>query len=105
MAPEAIRDDFFAAREQVVALVHETAGAGIPSLATNPATAAAAVDAEAALVHASKVTTGIAAGVLALGLAATLALPALPADAAPAPREPPEPREGRERRRSRTAKA
>jgi EmrB/QacA subfamily drug resistance transporter len=84
-------------RDQVVALVHETVGAGIPSLAHNPATAAAAVDAEQALVHASKVTTGIAAGVLAIGLAATLALPPLPADAADsAPRG---------RRKARAAKA
>jgi hypothetical protein len=88
-----------AQREQVVAVVHTTVGAGIPSLAADPATAAAAVDAEQALVHASKVTTGIAAGVLAIGLAATLALPALPADAAPAPRAP------RERRKTRAARA
>lgn len=86
-------------REQVVALVHGTAGAGIPSLAADPATAAAKVDAEQALVHASKVTTGIAAGVLAIGLTATLALPALPADVAPAPRAP------RDRRKARVAKA
>jgi len=88
-----------AQQEQVVAIVHGTAGAGIPSLAANPATAPAVADAEQALVHASKVTTGIAAGVLAIGLAATLALPPLPADAAPAPRAP------RERRKSRPAKA
>ncbi|WP_448630100.1 MFS transporter [Cellulomonas soli] len=68
-----------AQREQVVALVHGTAGAGIPSLAADPTTAAAAVEAQAALVHASKVTTGVAAGILALGLAATLAIPATPA--------------------------
>lgn len=89
-----------AQREQVVSVVHGTAGAGIPSLAADPATAAAAVDAEAALVHASKVTTGIAAGVLALGLAATLALPALPADAETTPREPRALR-ARDRRRAR----
>jgi MFS family permease len=77
-----------ALQEQVVALVHSTAGAAIPSLAANPATASAVPHAEEALVHASKITTGIAAGVLAIGLAATLALPPLPADAAPTPREP-----------------
>lgn len=86
-------------REQVVTLVHETAGAGIPSLAADPATAAAAVEAEEALVHASKVTTGIAAGVLAIGLVATLALPTLPGDAAPGARE------ARGRRRSRPVQA
>ncbi|GAA3803949.1 MFS transporter [Cellulomonas soli] len=77
-----------AQREQVVAIVHGTAGAGIPSLAADPATAAAAADAEAALVHASKVTTGIAAGVLVVGLASTLAIPALPTGSAPTPRTP-----------------
>lgn len=86
-------------RQQVVALVHGTVGAGIPSLAADPATAAAAVDAEQALVHASKVTTGIAAGVLAIGLTATLALPALPADVAPALRAP------RDRRKARVPQA
>ena len=86
-------------REQVVTLVHETAGAGIPSLAADPATAAAAAEAEEALVHASKVTTGIAAGVLAIGLAATLALPTLPGDAAPGAGEP------RGRRRTRPVQA
>ena len=68
-----------AQRDQVVALVHDTVGAAIPSLTHDPATASAAVAAQGALVHASKVTTGIAAGVLTIGLAATLALPPLPA--------------------------
>lgn len=66
--PPALQDD-------VVALVSETAGAGIPMLAADPATADAAVDAEEALVAASRITTGIAAGVLLIGLAATFALP------------------------------
>ncbi|MGV8978162.1 MAG: MFS transporter [Cellulomonas sp.] len=85
-----------AQREQVVTLVHTTVGAAIPSLATNPATASAAVAAEQALVHASKITTGIAAGVLGIGLAATLALPPLPTDAPSSPRS---------RRKARTAQS
>ena len=88
-----------AQRDQVVALVHDTVGAGIPSLAHDPATAAAAAAAEQALVHASKVTTGIAAGVLAIGLAATLALPALTAEAAAE-----SPQGQRARRKARPAK-
>lgn len=75
-------------QEQVVTLVHDTAGAGIPALAANPATADAAADAEEALVAASRITTGIAAGVLVIGLLATFALPHTgtepgPADAGP----------------------
>lgn len=78
-------------QEQVVTLVHDTAGAGIPALAANPATADAAAAAEEALVAASRITTGIAAGVLVIGLLATLALPHTgtepgPADAEPRPR-------------------
>lgn len=84
---------------QVVALVHETAGAGIPLLAANPATAAAAAAAQAALVQASRVTTGIAAGVVLLGLAATFALPHAPVAPAPGGADQGPAR----RRRSRTA--
>lgn len=78
-------------QEQVVTLVHDSAGAGIPVLAANPATADAAADAEEALVAASRITTGIAAGVLVIGLLATFALPHTdieprPADAEPRPR-------------------
>lgn len=69
-------------QDQVVTLVHDTAGAGIPALVANPATADAAVDAEEALVQASRITTGIAAGVLLIGLAATFALPHTPPEAA-----------------------
>ncbi len=74
-----------AQRDQVVSLVHTTAGAGIPALAADPALAPAQADAEEALVQASRVTTAVAAGILAVGLAATLALPPLPGDAEPQP--------------------
>lgn len=60
---------------RVVELVHDTAGAGIPALTADPATADAATQAEEALVQASRVTTGIAAGVLLLGVAVTFAIP------------------------------
>lgn len=69
-------------QDQVVAVVNETAGAGIPMLAANPATADAVADAEEALVAASRITTGFAAGVLLVGLAATFALPHTPPGAA-----------------------
>ncbi len=62
-------------QQAVVEAVHESAGAAIPGLAANPATADAAVEAEQALVDASRITTGIAAGVLLVGVAATFALP------------------------------
>ncbi len=62
-------------RAPIVEVVHDSVGAAIPALAANPATASAADGAAAALVDASRVTTGVAAGVLALGLLATLALP------------------------------
>jgi len=64
-----------------VAIVRESAGAAIPALLADPATKAAGVAAADAMVHASRWTTGLAAGVLVLGLAATLALPPLPGDA------------------------
>lgn len=55
--------------------VTTTAGAVIPSLQAHPATQAAGDAAAAAMIPASKVTTGVAAGVIVLGLLATLALP------------------------------
>ena len=63
------------AQDAVVEVVHESAGAAIPVLAADPTTADAAVEAEQALVDAARLTTGIAAGVLLIGLAATFALP------------------------------
>lgn len=80
--------------------MHETAGAGIPALAANPATADAAAPAEEALVAASRITTGIAAGVVLLGLAATFALPHAPAEAGGGEGEAP-----RARRRRREGEA
>ncbi len=75
-----------AQREIVVTAVHESVGAAIPALAANPQTAPAAHVAADAMVHAAKVTTGIAAGILGLGLLATMALPAeVPLEPEPAP--------------------
>lgn len=72
--------------EQVTAIseaVTGSAGAVIPSLEADPATAEAGRAASDAMITASKVTTGIAALVILVGLAATVALPYVP----PAPRE------------------
>ncbi|WP_425954852.1 MFS transporter [Xylanimonas sp. McL0601] len=84
-----------AQQERVVAMVHDSAGAAIPALAADPATADAARHAEQALVHASRVTTGIAAGVLVVGVAATFGLPHSPAQPAGRGAEGAEPRTGR----------
>lgn len=65
-----------AAVEQLTEVVHQSVGAAIPELAKDPASAPAAEIAADALVEAAKVTTGIAAGVLLIGVLATLALPA-----------------------------
>jgi EmrB/QacA subfamily drug resistance transporter len=70
---------------RVSSAVTGSAGAVIPSLQANPATEAYGDAAADAMIHASKVTTGIAAGVIALGLVATIALPYVPK---PPPREP-----------------
>ena len=64
-----------AAQERVVDIVRGSAGAAIPALATDPGTAAVAEPARAAMVDASRTTAAYAAGALALGLLATLALP------------------------------
>lgn len=88
-----------AQQEQVVTIVHETAGAGIPALAADPATASAADEASQALVQASRITTGIAAGVLLVGLAATFGLPHIPPAPRPADETAPT---GRQRRKGRT---
>ncbi|WP_082104261.1 MFS transporter [Demequina soli] len=60
---------------QVSEAVRQSAGAAIPALQAEAATSAAGDAAAQAMVDASKVTTGVAAGVILLGLAATLALP------------------------------
>jgi MFS family permease len=70
--------------EQVAVAVQDSAGAVIPSLKANPATQAAGVAASDALITASRWTTGIAAIVIGVGLAATWALPYVP----PAPAQP-----------------
>lgn len=61
--------------DQVVQAVTRSAGSAIPGLQANPTTAPAGDAAAAAMIHASKLTTGGAALVIALGLAATWALP------------------------------
>lgn len=61
-------------RTPVETAVHNSIGAAIPALRNNPATAPAADAAADALIHAAKVSTGLAAGILALGFLATLGL-------------------------------
>ncbi|WP_082096957.1 MFS transporter [Demequina gelatinilytica] len=56
-------------------MVRHSAGAAIPGLRSDPATEVAGDAAAQAMVDASKVTTGVAAVVILLGLAATIALP------------------------------
>ncbi len=67
-----------AAASQVVAGVTSSAGAVIPSLQSHPSTANAGNAAAEGMITASKVTTGVAAIIIGLGLAATLALPHAP---------------------------
>ncbi len=67
------------AQEQVVLVVKGSAGAAIPGLAAMPGSSAAVqTAAEEAMVTAARVTTLSAAGVLLLGLLATVGLPATP---------------------------
>jgi EmrB/QacA subfamily drug resistance transporter len=63
-----------AMRAPVETAVHESIGQAIPALRENPQTAPAADAAADALVHAAKVSTGFAAGILGLGFLATLGL-------------------------------
>ena len=65
-----------AAQVQVVAAVRGSAGAAIPELGAMPGGAAAQVAAESAMVTAARLTTLSAAGIILLGLLATIALPA-----------------------------
>lgn len=67
-----------ASRTRIVQTVTNSAGAVIPSLQANPATAAAGDAAAAGMIRASKITTGAASLVIALGLAATWTLPYVP---------------------------
>jgi EmrB/QacA subfamily drug resistance transporter len=88
------------ASASIVDAVTGSAGAVIPSLRSIPATASAGDAAAAAMISASKVTTGVAALVIGLGLGATWALPHIP----PAPVQPgPERDASTGRRRRRTA--
>jgi EmrB/QacA subfamily drug resistance transporter len=86
---------------QVATAVQDSAGSVIPSLQAAPATKAAGDAAAAALITASRWTTGIAAVVIGIGLAATWALPYVP----PAPARPRPPREPRAARRRRDGAA
>ena len=85
---------------QVTEAVTGSAGAVIPSLQENPATAAYGDAASEAMIRASKVTTGIASLVILVGLAATVALPFVPKPPARerAPRAAAEAGNGRRRR-------
>jgi len=87
---------------QVTEAVTGSAGAVIPSLQENPATAAYGDAASEAMIRASKVTTGIASLVILVGLAATVALPFVPKPPPRerAPRAAAEAGTGRRRRRS-----
>jgi EmrB/QacA subfamily drug resistance transporter len=62
-------------RNGLVTAVHNSVGAVIPSLRADPERAAAADLAADAMISAAKETTGLAAGILGLGVLATLALP------------------------------
>lgn len=66
------------AATQATEVVTASAGAVIPTLQANPATAAVGDAAAIGMIHASKVTTAIAAAIIGLGLAATWALPPTP---------------------------
>ena len=61
--------------DSLTSAVKESAGVAIAGLQSNPATQHAGDAAAAAMVHASRVTTGVAALALAVGLLATFALP------------------------------
>lgn len=65
-------------RTPVVQAVHGSIGAAIPGLQANPRTADAADLAAEALVHAARISTGVAAGILGLGFLASLALREVP---------------------------
>jgi EmrB/QacA subfamily drug resistance transporter len=69
-----------ALRERTVTAVEQSAGSVIPALQAAPATRTVGDAAAAGMIHASRVTTGVAAAIIALGLLATLALPPAPRD-------------------------
>jgi EmrB/QacA subfamily drug resistance transporter len=72
-----------AVQQQTVDAATGSAGAVIPALRSQSATSAAGDAAATGMINASKVTTGAAALIIALGLAATWALPKLPVPATP----------------------
>lgn len=80
-----------AAQARAVELVRGSAGAAIPALDASPQTARAADAARDAMIDASRRTAGFAAGALALGLLATLAIPR-PHEAAHPESHPAQPR-------------
>jgi MFS family permease len=63
------------AQKQVVSIVKDSAGAAIPELARMPGAQPAQTAAESAMVTAARITTLSAAGIILLGLLATIALP------------------------------
>ena len=63
------------AQKQVVSIVKDSAGAAIPELARMPGGQPAQTAAESAMVTAARITTLSAAGIILLGLLATIALP------------------------------
>ncbi|MEI2818723.1 MAG: MFS transporter [Marmoricola sp.] len=65
-------------QSRIVDVVHGSVGAAIPSLEKSPETAPAAKVASDALISAARATTGVAGGVLMLGLLATFMIPKVP---------------------------
>jgi predicted MFS family arabinose efflux permease len=63
------------AQTRIVDVVHGSVGAAIPALEKSPETAPAAKVASDALISAARATTGVAGGVLVLGLLATFMIP------------------------------
>lgn len=59
----------------ITAAVRDSLGAAIPPLVANGATALQGAAASDAMLTATRITTGVASGILLIGLAATLALP------------------------------
>lgn len=74
-------------KTKIVTAVHDSVGAAIPGLAKAPQGAKAAELASDAMLDAARSTTGIAAGVLVLGLLATFALPHVRDEDEPQPTE------------------
>ena len=87
-------------RQQVTDVVTQSAGAAIPQLQANPATPGRWRRGGTGMIQASKLTTGVAAVIIGLGLAATWALPRTPAaPASPSPGTDTAARPARRRRR------